>query len=94
MENLEFEKAFEQLENILEKLNTNEVKLEESIQLFEKANGLIQHCSKKLSSAEKKVEILLKDRNNQLIIENNEPKKEPFTHSSEDIFSNNSGIKE
>lgn len=61
-----FEKAFERLEHILEGLNTGQASLEESLALYEEADTLIISCYKKLSDAEKKIEVLMKNRAGEL----------------------------
>ncbi|MBS0655456.1 MAG: exodeoxyribonuclease VII small subunit [Verrucomicrobia bacterium] len=63
---LSFEKAFERLEHILEVLNSSHPDLEEALKLYEEADALILQCHKKLSGAEKKIELLMKNRNGQL----------------------------
>ncbi|MEX0961963.1 MAG: exodeoxyribonuclease VII small subunit [Simkaniaceae bacterium] len=61
-ENFSFEKAYERLEIILEILNKGEVPLEDSLKLFEEADQLIKIAGSKLKSAEKKIEMLIKNR--------------------------------
>ena len=61
-----FEDAFARLEVILEKMNSNTVSLDESLALYEEADKLISLCSKKLNDAERKVEILIKNRNGEV----------------------------
>lgn len=63
-----FEKAFERLEHILEGLNTGQASLEESLALYEEADKLIISCHKKLSDAEKKIEVLMKNRAGELVL--------------------------
>jgi len=57
-----FEQAFGRLEKILERMNAQDVTLEESLTLFEEANKLIGACQHQLSDAEKRIEVLTKDR--------------------------------
>ncbi len=57
-----FEKAFQRLEKILEHLHGGQVSLEDSLKLYEEADGLIMQCHKKLEGAEKKIEMLIKNR--------------------------------
>ncbi|WP_228547018.1 exodeoxyribonuclease VII small subunit [Candidatus Neptunochlamydia vexilliferae] len=59
---MEFEKAYERLEQILGELNSGETPLEKSLALYEEANKLITLCSSKLSQAEQKIETLIKGR--------------------------------
>jgi exodeoxyribonuclease VII small subunit len=81
--NITFEKAFERLEKILQELNENKVSLEESITLFEEADGLISNCDSYLTKAEQKIETLIKNRNNDLVLdENNQPKTEKLLSNS------------
>ena len=58
-----FEGAFKRLEEILEKLNVSEVNLDESVKLFEEADQLIVNCTKRLTEAERKIEMIVKNRN-------------------------------
>lgn len=63
-----FEKAFTRLEEILEKLNSGTVSLDDSLKLYEEADQLINTCGNKLNDAERKVEKLMKQRNGDLQI--------------------------
>ena len=65
---LSFEQAFERLEHILEKLNTTTISLEEALKLYEEADTLIIQCHKKLAFCEKKIEMLMKNRAQELIV--------------------------
>ena len=74
-----FEKAYKRLEEIVAKLSGTEIPLEESITLYEEADKLIKACSEKLTTAEKKIETLVKNRNGDLATdENNVPEMQPF----------------
>lgn len=66
---LTFEQAFEKLEAILQKMNEGKVSLEESLQLFEEGNSLLEHCQGKLNQAEQKIELLLKNREGKLQVD-------------------------
>lgn len=66
---LNFEQAFARLETILEKMNSGNVPLDESLKLYEEADKLISSCSHKLSSAEERIETLIKKRNGELEME-------------------------
>ena len=63
---LTFEKAFSRLEEILEKMNSGALALDESIRLYEEADALIHLCNKRLSQAETKIEMLVKNREGDL----------------------------
>jgi len=69
-----FEKALADLENIVQRLDENDLSLDESLSLFEEGIKLSRFCSQKLDSVENKVEILLRDDEGNL-------KKEPFENS-------------
>lgn len=61
-----FEKSFVRLEEILEKMNTGEASLDESLKLYEEADKLIHSCHKRLTDAEKRIETLIKNREGEL----------------------------
>lgn len=63
---LSFEAAFARLEEILEKLNSGKVSLDESLKLYEEADKLISSCQKRLLEAERKIETLIKNRNGEV----------------------------
>ncbi len=63
-----FETAFARLEQILEKMNSGDAALEESLKLFEEADGLIRLCNNRLTDAERKVETLIKNRSGELVV--------------------------
>ncbi len=72
----EFEKAFQQLEKIVQRLESEELPLDESLQLFEEGIGLSRFCHQRLEEVEKKIELILADAKGQ-------PATEPF--ESEDL---------
>ena len=57
-----FEAALEELEGVVEQLETGELPLQESLAAFEKGVGLVIYCNQKLSDAEKQVELLVRDK--------------------------------
>jgi exodeoxyribonuclease VII small subunit len=56
-----FESALERLEEIVSKLEGGEMPLEEALEVFEEGVRLSRFCHGKLSQAERRVEILLKN---------------------------------
>jgi exodeoxyribonuclease VII small subunit len=86
-EEISFEKAFERLEEILQKMNDGKVSLDTSLKLFEEADNLISNCSEKLSKAEQKIEMLMKNRG-ELELENDQPKTKPFEYDKEKVLEN------
>jgi exodeoxyribonuclease VII small subunit len=78
-EQFNFEHAFVRLEQILEKMNAGSVSLDESLKLYEEADRLITGCSKKLSTAEARIEMLIKKRDGELTLDNEgKPQITPF----------------
>lgn len=63
MKEIRFEEAIKRLEEIVNRLEAGDIPLDDSIKLFEEGVKLYQVCLKRLDEAEKKVEILLKDKN-------------------------------
>jgi len=61
-----FETSFERLEKILEELNSGRIPLERALALYEEANGLIIQCHRKLTDAERTIEILVRGRQGSL----------------------------
>ncbi|MFA6915246.1 MAG: exodeoxyribonuclease VII small subunit [Parachlamydiales bacterium] len=79
-EQLSFEAAFHRLEELLEKLNNAETPLEDALKCYEEADKLISQCNKRLNTAEKKIEKLIKNRNDEVQVdEQGRPKTEPFS---------------
>ena len=56
-----YEQIFVELENIVEKMDSGDISLEKSLELFEEGMGLIKDGKKKLDQAESKVKTLIKD---------------------------------
>ena len=56
---MDFEKRLNRLEEIVEKMETGELSLEDSLKLFEEGVKLSRECNVQLSEAEQKVKILL-----------------------------------
>ena len=62
-EDISFEKNISELEEIVKKLENNEISLDESLKLFERGVKLSSECSKMIDEAEQKVAVLLKTEN-------------------------------
>ena len=79
-----FEQAYERLEKILEKMHSSQVSLDAALGLYEEADSLIGACQKKLNEAEQRIEILLKNREGNLALDENQmPQKESFIPSEQ-----------
>ncbi len=75
---LNFESAFTRLEVILDRMNSGNIALDESLKLYEEADGLIARCATRLNSAEARIETLIKKRNGELVLNAEE---KPLTES-------------
>ena len=56
MENMTFEKAIERIGQINSLISSGEATLDESLELFKEATGLISYCNKRLQEAKLTVE--------------------------------------
>ena len=75
MKEKQFEDAMKELEDIVKRLESGDLSLEESLKIFEEGIALSRYCFTKLEEAEKRVSILIKDEKG--------IKREPF--KSEEI---------
>ena len=77
MTNVNMEKTFEsalgELELIVQQLEQGDLDLEGSLKLFEKGVKLSRECRERLAKAERRIEILLKDSNGNLSVQNLDP---------------------
>ncbi|HSQ78603.1 MAG TPA: exodeoxyribonuclease VII small subunit [Nitrospirota bacterium] len=72
-----FETALDRLEKIVKELESGDLPLEQSLKLFEEGIKLSRICNKRLEDAERKVEILMKDKGGNI-------KAEPFEEQEEE----------
>lgn len=91
MASLTFEKALEDLESVVEKLEKGELSLNESLALFEKGVKLARYLRGELEKAEKKVEILLKDEKGEVRKESFELEKENEAEPEEESSDSGEG---
>ena len=56
-----FEKAMEQLEQVVADLEAGDIPLEKALQKFEEGMALSKYCADRLDETEKKVSLLLAD---------------------------------
>ena len=64
-----FETALKKLEEVVRKLEGGELSLDDSLKAFEEGVKLAGFCSGKLNEAEKRVELLLKQKDGSFIRE-------------------------
>lgn len=72
-ESMTFETAMERLENVVRALESGEITLDKSLELFEEGVALARVCSARLDEVEAKIEVLL-ERNGEIVTE-------PFSES-------------
>ena len=72
-----FETALARLEEIVQELEQGDLPLEQSLKLFEEGIKLSRICNARLEEAERKVEVLLKDKTGSL-------KAQPFEEQEEE----------
>jgi exodeoxyribonuclease VII small subunit len=77
-EKLDFEKALKELEKLVEQLEENDLPLEEALKTFEHGINLSRYCAKCLDDAEKRIQQLSRD-------ENDEPMLNAWERDSENL---------
>lgn len=75
MKDINFEKALEKLEIIVEELEKGELTLDEALERYQKGVKLSRFCSKKLEEVESKIEMIVE--------EGDKIKKVPFDEREE-----------
>ncbi len=68
-----FESSLAELEQIVTKLEDGDLPLEESLELFEKGIKLSRECRERLTNAERRIEILMKDADGEIVVEDFNP---------------------
>jgi exodeoxyribonuclease VII small subunit len=61
-----FEEALAELEKVVERLESGELALEEALATFEEGVRLVEYCNRKLNEVEKRIEVLMRDREGKL----------------------------
>ena len=72
MENLSFEESLEKLEEIVKKLETGDVPLDDAIDEFNKAMELVKLCNNKLNSAEEAISKIVQENGDLIEFNTNE----------------------
>jgi exodeoxyribonuclease VII small subunit len=78
-----FETSLEALEQIVRQLESGDLPLEKSLELFEQGIRLSRECQERLSQAERRIEILLRDNQGRPVVS-------PFSEPTESDANNNS----
>lgn len=68
-----FETSLAELETIVGRLESGDLPLEESLELFEKGIKLSRECRSRLTNAERRIEVLMKDVDGELIASEIDP---------------------
>jgi len=71
---INFDSGLKTLEAIVQRLDTGELSLEESLKVFEEGIGLVNILTKKLDEAEKKIETLTQNEDGSVVISEFDPK--------------------
>ena len=69
----DFERSLARLEEVVRKLESPQLSLDDAMKLFEEGVGLSRECQKQLEEAEGRVEILLKKADGKMVAESFEP---------------------
>ena len=72
----EFEKSLTRLEEVVKRLESTDLSLDEAMKLFEEGVRLSRDCQKQLEEAEGKVEILLRKADGKIAAQPFEPDNE------------------
>jgi exodeoxyribonuclease VII small subunit len=64
-----FEGSLKRLEEIVAELEGNKLALEQSLQVFEEGVKLVRFCAGRLDEAERRIELLLADKEGRLHVE-------------------------
>ena len=68
-EKFDFEKALNELEQLVENMEEGDMSLEDSMKQFERGVALTRSCQQALAEAEQKVQILLKNSASEELVE-------------------------
>ena len=68
-----FEASLEALEQIVRQLESGDLPLEKSLELFEQGIRLSRECQERLSQAERRIEVLMRDNQGRTVVNSFEP---------------------
>jgi exodeoxyribonuclease VII small subunit len=81
-----FEASLEALERIVQQLENGDLPLEKSLELFEQGIKLSRECQERLSQAERRIEILLRDNQGRPIVGPFEAASVNEDNNEDDVF--------
>lgn len=67
---LTLDKAMEDLDELIEKINSNEIPLEEAVKLYKKGIELSEYCNNYISDIEGEVKTIRETSDNKFILKN------------------------
>jgi exodeoxyribonuclease VII small subunit len=65
--NINFENALSRLEEIADMMENKELSLEQSLEIFQEGMELASFCHRKLEEAEKRINVLVKNSEGQMV---------------------------
>ena len=80
---LNFEKAMDRLEAIVEQMESGKLPLEDLIVRYEEGMNLVKVCQERLTSAEQKIEIIARNNAGKPVVKSFEPAAEPANDDRE-----------
>ena len=81
-----FEASLEALEQIVRQLESGDLALEKSLELFEQGIRLSRECQDRLSQAERRIEVLMRDNQGRSVVSDFEPRGETSETDDESVF--------
>ena len=80
---LNFEKAMDRLEAIVEQMESGKLPLEDLIVRYEEGMGLVKVCQERLASAEQKIEIIARNSAGKPVVKDFEPSADTSTNDQQ-----------
>jgi exodeoxyribonuclease VII small subunit len=84
-----FEASLEALEKIVQQLESGDLPLEKSLELFEQGIRLSRECQERLSQTERRIEVLLRDNQGRPVVS---AFTEPNQTNDEGVAENENGL--
>ena len=80
---MNFEKAMDRLESIVEQMESGKLPLEDLIVRYEEGMGLVKVCQERLASAEQKIEIIARNSAGKPVVKDFEPSADTISNDQE-----------
>ena len=62
IDHLSFEEAMNELDTVVRRLESGNIKLDEAVSTYERGMALQKHCAQKLKTAKAKIDLLITDQ--------------------------------